>query len=187
MAISFGNPTTINNNSYVPSSSNNESVANRNADLTYQLPIGSTLSGEVMSRDGDTITLKLSNNQTISARLESNSDINIGNRMIFEITNGGANQTLLRPLFANLDARAAVNAALRAANLPLTDINISFTNQMMNEQMAVNKNALLDMAKTVYSFPNANPATIVSLENLGIPISYENIISLKIIKALIIK
>lgn len=175
MSIIFGNSTNINNNSYVTSTPSADVTSSRVVTNSVNLPSSGTLSGEVVAKDGNQITLKLSNNQTISARLEGSSDISVGNRMTFEIAKGGSNQTLLRPLFANLDANPAVNAALKAAGLPLTNTNIAMTTQMMNEGMSVNRNALFDMVKTVSSFPDANPATVVSLSNLDIPINETNI------------
>lgn len=176
MSIFFGNSTNINNSTYTtPVSSSTDSITTRSGDVSTSLPNGGTLSGEVVAKDGNTVTLKLSNDQTISAKLEGNSDITVGNRMTFEVTKGGNNQTLLRPLFSNLDGSPAVNAALKAAGLPLTDSNITFTSQMMNEGMAVNRNALLDMSRLVASYPTSNPATIVSLKNLDMPITENNI------------
>lgn len=176
MSILFGNSSNINSNSYSQPIATGDAIGIRGTvNVSNDLPNGGTVSGEVVSKDGNQITLKLSNDQTISARLEGNSNIEVGNRLTFEVAKGGGNQTLLRPLFSNMAANPAVNAALKAAGLPLTGTNIAMTSQMMNEGMSVSRNALYDMARIVSSNPGANAATVVSMTNLNIPVTTDNI------------
>jgi len=136
---------------------------------------GSTFSGEVISKDGNQITLKLANNETISAKLDGNANIDIGQKLTFEVAKSSGNQTTLRPLFSNLSSNSAVSSALEQANLPRTESNIAFTAQMMKEGMAVNRNALWSMSKTVSSFPNADPTTIVQMTKIGMEVNEANI------------
>lgn len=139
------------------------------------LSAGSTLSGEVVSKDGNTVTLKLSNNQTISAKLDGNADVSVGQKLTFEVAKSAQNQTLLRPLYSNLAANSAVSTALKEAILPVNERNVAFTSQMMKEGMPINKNALLDMARSVASFPEADLTTIVQMKKIGLEINDTNI------------
>lgn len=136
---------------------------------------GQVVSGEVISKDGNQITLKISGDQTISAKLDSNADIDVGQILSFEVGKSGNNQTILRPLYANLATNTAVNAAISQAGLPLNSKTIEFTTQMMQEGMSINRNALQSMARNVFAYPGASPADIVSMVKIGIPLSQTNV------------
>lgn len=180
MAISIRNNTdNLNSKEYQTSSSRGSSVSGANSAGTYinssRLTGGSTVSGEVLSKDGNNVTIRLSNDQTVNARLDGNADINVGQKLTFEVTKSGINQTVLRPLFSNLSANSAITTALKAAMLPVNDTTVAFTSQMMKEGMPINMNALSDMYKSVVSYPEAKPETIVEMEKIGIPLTDNNI------------
>lgn len=183
MAVSINNTLTnseyasagLRNQGSIASSDNSKGVVNNGNASLSKLSAGSTFSGEVVSKDGNVVTLKLSNNQMVSARLDGNPDINVGQKVTFEVAKSGLNQTTIRPLYSNLAANSAVSAALSQANLPQTQANIAFTNQMMQEGMPINRNALWDMSKTVSSFPNADPTVIVQMTKIGMEINQTNI------------
>lgn len=145
------------------------------------LKFGETISGEVIAQDGKNVTLKLSDGQTINARLDGNSNVMLGKLLSFEVNTSSDNNTiLLRPLFSNLNGSSTVNAALKAASLALSDNNITMTQSMIDAGMSINKNALTDMARVVNAYPNADPASIVMMTKMGLPIDeitvtqYEN-------------
>lgn len=139
------------------------------------LSAGKTVSGEVIAKDGRQITIKLSDDRTLSARLSGDADINIGQKLSFEVGKSLSNQTVLRPLYANMSTNLAVNAALTQAGLPINDRTIAYTSQMMKEGMAISRNALLDMAKSVNTFAEADPVAIVQMKKIGMPLTQSNV------------
>lgn len=136
---------------------------------------GTTVSGEIVEVSGKDITIRLDNNQTVSAKLDGNVSLTPGQIMSFEVRSGQNDAVELRPLMANLSADSAAVKALTAAGLSVNETNLAFTNEMMKEGMSVNRNALLAMQRSVTSFPSASPADVVALTKLGMPISETNL------------
>ncbi len=134
-----------------------------------QLATGQILSGRVTSMEGDTITLLLDSKQTLSAHLNGEMPINVGQLLSFEVKSAGSDQTELRPLYTNLSDTSTVGAALSEADLPMTDRNVSMVQNMMEEGMSVNKQALLDMVKHLNDHPDVNPSTLVQMQKLNLP------------------
>ena len=159
------------------SHSNNIQVSNKGSESVsvsvkgLNLKSGQMLSGQVSSIDGKDVTLQLSNNQTIHARLEGNINTYLGQTLSFEVSNSDGNKAVLRPLYTNLTNEPAIMSALDNANLPHTDQLSKMVSQMMKEGMSVNRDALWSMAKSVQEFPLMNPETIVSLKKLGLPVN----------------
>lgn len=156
-----------NNNGYISDNKpNNQSNGSINLS---SLKSGETISGEVVALDGKNVTLKLSDGQMLNAKLDGNSNVALGKLLSFEVNTNSSN-IILRPLFSNLNGNSTINAALNAAMLPLNEKYISMTQSMIEEGMNINKNALADMAKTVNAFPTADPATVVMMTKMGLPI-----------------
>ncbi|MCR5301676.1 MAG: flagellar hook-length control protein FliK [Lachnospiraceae bacterium] len=137
---------------------------------------GSTISGQIIEKEGDQVTIRLANDSTISARLQGNADIEVGMRLTFEVAKGANDQTALRPLFSNLAGNNAAMSALRAAGLPINNTTLTMTDRMMTESMPVNKNALVDMFRNVSSHSNVSPESIVQMTKLNMPLTESNVI-----------
>lgn len=140
------------------------------------LSAGTTVTGEIVEKEGDQVTIKLGNDQTISAKMQGNADIEVGTTMTFEVAKGANGQTALRPLYSNLSAGSATLSALRAAGLPVNDTTIAMTDKMMSESMPVNRNALVEMFRSISAHQNASPETVVSMTKLGMPLTETNVI-----------
>ncbi len=137
---------------------------------------GSVVSGEIIEKDGDQVTIRLGNDQTISAKLQGNANIEVGMRMTFEVAKGSDNRMALRPLYSNLANNSTAMSALKAAGLPINDTTLAMTDKMMAESMPVNRNALTDMFRSVSAHPNASPESIVQMTKLNMPLTETNVI-----------
>lgn len=140
------------------------------------LNAGNTISGEVVAKEGNTITLKMQGGQLLEALLTGNADISVGKNINFEVAKTGTGKIALRPLFANLSSNNAAVSALKAASLPVNNTTLSMTNRMMLEGMSINKNALLDMFKNVSTNSGVSPETIVQMSKLEMPLTEDNVI-----------
>ncbi len=154
-------------------SSSHASISSAGRDL---MSPGSTITGEIVGKDGNEVTIKLSDNQTISAKLQGNADIEVGMKMTFEVAKGADNQMSLRPLYSNLANNSAAVSALRAANLPVNDTTVSMTDKMMSESMPVNRAALTEMFRNVSAHSNVSPESIVQMTKLNMPLTDSNVI-----------
>ena len=136
---------------------------------------GQTVTGQIVEKEGDQVTIKLENDRTISAKLAGNADIEVGMKLTFEVAKSGG-QTALRPLFSNLSGSNAAMSALRAAGLPINSTTIAMTDKMMSESMPVNRNALAQMFRNVTSHSNVSPESIVQMTKLNMPLTESNVI-----------
>ena len=140
------------------------------------LSAGSTITGEIIAKDGNEVTLRLGNDQTISAKLSGNADIQVGMKMTFEVAKGANDQMALRPLYSNLANNNAAMSALKAAGLPVNDTTLAMTDKMMSESMPVNRNALVEMFRNVSAHQNVSPESIVQMTKLNMPLTDTNVV-----------
>ncbi len=140
------------------------------------LSAGTTITGEIVEKDGDRVTINIGQNQTVSARLQGNADIEVGMKMTFEVAKGSNDQISLRPLYSNLTNNNAAMSALRAAGLPINSTTLAMTDKMMTESMPVNRNALADMFRNVSAHNNVSPESIVQMTKLNMPLTESNVI-----------
>lgn len=146
-----------------------------NAGKQLSLAVGDILSGRVAEMKDGNILLILDNGQGISAKLSGNMDIEVGRSLSFEVKSNADNQTELRPLYTNLAMESTAHTALSEASIPATDRNVSMVMSMMEEGMAVNKQALLDMVSVLNSNPKTNVETLVQMQKLGLSIDENTI------------
>ncbi len=136
---------------------------------------GQTIQGEIVSRNGSEVQIRVDKDVVITARLDKDISLVVGQNVTFEVKNQSGQQLALRPLYENLSQNPNVLKALEAAKLPVTDELMRMVSSMMEQGMSIDKNALLDMGKLVSGNPGVNPETIVGLRSLNLPATQENI------------
>ena len=135
---------------------------------------GQVLGGEVVNVKNGEVTLRLDNNSTLTARMDQNMELSVGQKLVFQVTSNGE-QTELHPLYTNLNNNSVANAALSEAGLKATASNLAMVTDMLDEGMSVNRQALQAMARTVEANPTTDPATLVQLTKLGLQVNELNI------------
>lgn len=139
-----------------------------NSGKPLSVAVGDILSGRAMEIKDGNILLMLDSGQTLSAKLTGDMNIGVGQSLSFEVKSNIDNQTELRPLYTNLNATPTALSALSEASIPPTDRNVSMVMNMMEEGMAVNKQALLDMVSALNSHPSTDVETLVQMQKLGL-------------------
>ncbi len=165
-------PGRINYNRTGAESVRDSSVSSRQGNLSA----GSTVTGTIVEKDGNNVTIDVGNNRTVSAKLTGNVNIDVGMKMTFEVSKSSGNQLALRPLYSNLSNSNAAMSALRAAGLPVNDTTLAMTDRMMTEGMSINRNALVDMFRNVSAHTNVSPESIVQMTKLNMPLTDSNVI-----------
>lgn len=148
----------------------------RTADLNRQirsLTPGQTLRGEIVSRNGSEVQIRLSEDMVMNARVDQSIHLELGKSVIFEVKSNGGTLSL-SPLFTNIAADANVLKALDMAGLPVNDISVSMTEQMMKAGLPVNKNSLQQVYREINSFPEGLVSDVVNLHKLGMPVNEAN-------------
>ena len=145
------------------------------ASHVLSLTAGSNITGEVVSVNGKEIQIALGNDMVLSARMEKNMDIVLGQLLTFEVQSAGADQIALRPLLTNMATDQTMLKALTAASLPITDQTTGMVSNMMQEGMSIDKNTLLSMYRQILDNPEVAGETIVLMNRLHLETTPANI------------
>lgn len=151
--------------------------AARMADLNRQirsLAPGQTIRGEIVSRNGSEVQIRLSDDMVMNARVDQSINLELGKSVTFEVKSNGGTLSL-SPLFTNIAADANVLKALDMAGLPVNDISVSMTEQMMKAGLSVNRNSLQQVYREINGFPGSEVSDVVDLHRLQLPVNEENV------------
>ena len=135
---------------------------------------GQTIQGEVVSRNGSQVQIKVSDDLILEAKIDRNMNLEMGKTLTFEVRNNGQMLTL-SPLFANTASQVNGMKALEMASLPINQSTVYMTGLMMEEGLPVDRNSLQQMFRDVNAFPGASISDVVDLHKLGLPVNEENL------------
>ena len=139
-----------------------------------ELSSGSVFEGTVSSVKNGKVTLALSDGQTIIARLSGKVPLSQGTPMFFQVkSNDGATIEIKPYTGAGSGGNPILTNALTEGTVPVTERNLAMVDAMMKEQMPIDKQSLLNMARIANMNPGVNITTVVSMTKLGIPVSPE--------------
>lgn len=144
---------------------------------------GKILQGEVVSKTGSEVQIKLSEEVILTARLDKDISIETGRLITFEVKNNGSSLSL-SPLFSNMATADNVFKALQMANLPVSEATVSMTKTMMKQGMSVDSNSLQHMFREVMANPGASAESIVELQHMGMPVNEGNLQQIENYKSL---
>ncbi|MCH5249369.1 MAG: flagellar hook-length control protein FliK [Lachnospiraceae bacterium] len=136
---------------------------------------GQTIQGEVVGKDGNTVQIALDSETVLTAKLERDLNIALGQSMSFEIKTNSNSLISLVPLYANMANEATIMRALAAAGLPETMDNMKMVSDMMREGMPIDRDSIAYVNRQLIDYPNADPNAIMQMIRLGMPISAESI------------
>lgn len=134
---------------------------------------GQTIQGEILSRNGGEVQIRLSEDMVLSARIDRSLNIEVGRNMTFEVKNNGSALTL-SPLFTNVATDVNVLKALDMAGLPVNRISIDMTEQLMKAGLPVNKNMLQQIYREINAFPQGEVSDVINLHKLQLPVNEAN-------------
>lgn len=140
-----------------------------------ELQAGDTFQGEIASVNGQEIQLQLSNGQYMTAKLEAQMQLALGQILNFEVQSNENNRIVLKPLYTNLLQQQVGEAALRAASLPVNSKNLQLVSMMIENGISIDKNNLPKLYRQVAQNPQAPVADILHLNKLNIPITQNNL------------
>lgn len=153
--------------------SHSAAVAALNRQIRSLVP-GQTIRGEVISRNGSDVQIKVADDMVLQAKIDQNMNLEVGKNMTFEVRNNGSALTL-SPLFENMSADQNVLKALDMAGLPVNEASVAMTSRMMEAGLSVDRNSLQQVYREIVSFPQAEVSDIVNLHKLGLPVNEANV------------
>ncbi|MCM1569879.1 MAG: flagellar hook-length control protein FliK [Roseburia sp.] len=131
---------------------------------------GQTIQGEIVSRTGNEIQVRMADDILLHARLDQNMNLEIGKILSFQVKNNGRS-LLLSPLFTNTAMEGNVLKALDMASLPANQETVKMAGQMMEAGLPVDKNSLQQVFREMNLYPEAETQDIVDLHKLGLPVN----------------
>ncbi len=139
-----------------------------------ELSSGSVFEGTVSFVKNGKVTLALSDGQTITARLSGKVPLSQGTPMFFKVkSNDGATIEIKPYTGAGSGGNPILTNALTEGTVPVTERNLAMVDAMMKEQMPIDKQSLLNMARIANMNPGVDITTVVNMTKLGIPVSPE--------------
>ena len=135
---------------------------------------GQTLRGEIVSRNGGEIQIRISDDMVLNARVDQNIHLDIGQNVTFEVKSNGSALSL-SPLFTNISADVNVLKALEMAGLPVNETSVSMTKQLMEAGLPVNRGSLQQIYREINSFPEYEVSDVINLHRLQLPVNETNL------------
>lgn len=136
---------------------------------------GQTIQGTVVGRNGNSVQIELAQDFSINAKLDKSVSLALGQMLSFEVKANAGSFMSLAPLYTNTANTATILRALSAASLPETAGNIEMVARMMEEGMPIDKESILNMSRQIMDFPGQDPASIIQMAKLELPVTAENI------------
>lgn len=140
------------------------------------LTAGNIFEGTVNSVKDGKVVLGLSNGTLLNARLDANMQLVQGQSMFFQVKSNNGETIAIRPYTVGGNGvNLTLLNALNAAGLPVTDKYLTLANNMMQEQMPIDKNTMNQMARILMANPDMSVNTLVQMKKLDLPITNQMI------------
>ena len=138
------------------------------------LAAGNIFEGTVNTVQDGKVVLGLSNGTLINARLDASMQLLPGQSMFFQVKSNNGETIAIRPYtVGGTGANLTLLNALNAAGLPVTDKYLNLANNLMQEQMPIDKNTMSQMARILMANPDMSVNSLVQMKKLNIPITNE--------------
>lgn len=157
--------------------SSNGTIHSQSSNPQPVLEEGKIIKGEIIDISNKEVTIKLDNNQTITAPLKGGAELSIGQTVSFEVVADGQNGIALKPLTKTLPPalESTVNKALEAAGLPKTIKNLELVRELLANQMSIDKQSLQKLLRQSLLHKDAQISTLVLMAKHNIPMTEANI------------
>lgn len=141
-----------------------------------QIPPGKAFRGEVTDVQGNQVSIRLDNGQTVQARIAEPMSFNIGDKIVFQVKSNSDNIIEIKPIMNALQGQeSTILKALEAAKLPVNEKTVVLLQSLLEAKQPIDKNSLQQMYKRMLSNNGTNVRTLVEMNKLHIPITKENI------------
>lgn len=140
---------------------------------------GDLIEGEIIDITHNQLKLLLNNGEEIHGQLNllEHSHLNIGQRVAFTVISADPSKILLTPeqIDSSQETNPTIEKALLAAGLPLNKVNKSIVENLIKQNMPINKDSLKEMVKNSIIFKGTPIETLISMVKNNIPLTKENI------------
>ena len=171
--ISYGTTTPVSDTSGV--SSNAQAQLDKGMAALKSMSPGETLQGEVVSVNGNEVTLKIADNAVVSAKLEKSMNVAVGQKMMFEVSNNSNGQVALRALFTNLAQEQLATNALQMAGIETNGQTAQMISGLMKEGMPIDMQTLQSVYRDIVKYPETDQSLLVHMHKIGMETTPRNV------------
>ena len=158
---------------------NTSSASAQGVDVS-QLQPGDTFQGEIVSVNGEDVQIQLTNGDYMAAKLERDVQVAIGQLMNLQVQSNKDNRVVLKPVYdGKMQMLRVGEAALRAANMAVSDRNLTLVSTLLENGMSINKKTLMLFNRLTLQNPTASMADLIKLTRLQLPVNDNSIIQLQ--------
>lgn len=136
---------------------------------------GQTMSGEVLAKNGSEVQIRIDADTIMTARLEKDINLTLGQNMTFEVKSNTGAQLALRPLFENTALDANGMRALQQAALPVNQKTLAMVSALMEQGMGIDRKTLQSVYRDMMTNTGSRPADVVALHKLQVPVTQESL------------
>lgn len=144
-------------------------------ELLREMSSGDTFRGEVVDIAGNTATISIGEDARISANIDTNVNLSVGQSVLFEVNTDSDNLVSLRTLFTNIANENIANNALTQANIPINATSLALVSTLMEEGMSIDKDSLALLYRNIVSNPEVQANEIIRMKQIGLELTSDNI------------
>ena len=149
--------------------------SDKSSSALQNLSAGDTITGQMISREGDVVQLLLSDETVIQAKLDREMQMQPGQMITFTVKTSNNGTIALAPLFTNTTDMKTAAKALMNAGLSVNDGNMKMVSSMMKEGLPIGRDSLVYMKGQSALFPTADVTNLVQMHRMGIPLTEQNV------------
>ncbi len=149
--------------------------SDKSSSALQNLSAGDTITGQMISREGDVVQLLLSDETVIQAKLDREMQMLPGQMITFTVKTSNNGTIALAPLFTNTTDMKTAAKALMNAGLSVNDGNMKMVSSMMKEGLPIGRDSLVYMKGQSALFPTADVTNLVQMHRMGIPMTEQNV------------
>lgn len=170
-----------NRNEAVDRSVQNQNIQNINSQNNTgginlrDLAAGDVFRGEIININNQNVEILLDGNEYINATMQQALELNIGEKLLFQVKDNSDTQLVIRPVANNEVSSELVNKSLLTAGLTINDKNIAIVKELIANGQPIDKQSIINMIKLSSVYANESIDKLIDMTKNGIEINRENL------------
>ena len=170
-----------NRNEAVDRSVQNQNVQNINSQNNTgginlrDLAAGDVFRGEIININNQNVEILLDGNEYINATMQQALELNIGEKLLFQVKDNSDTQLVIRPVANNEVSSELVNKSLLTAGLTINDKNIAIVKELIANGQPIDRQSIINMIKLSSVYANESIDKLIDMTKNGIEINRENL------------
>lgn len=139
------------------------------------LAAGDVFRGEIININNQNVEILLDGNEHINATMQQALELNIGEKLLFQVKDNSDTQLVIRPVANNEVSSELVNKSLLTAGLTINDKNIAIVKELIANGQPIDKQSIINMIKLSSVYTNESIDKLIDMTKNGIEINRENL------------